>query len=71
MVIKSKHSTVSLIPTASPSAKLGSMAEEDSSTNLLKEILAQIQVLKLIQQDLAELKCDFKTSARKKWLYKD
>lgn len=58
MAIKPKHSTVSLIPIASPSAKAGKMADEDSSINLLPEILAQAQDLKLIQQDLADLKCD-------------
>lgn len=64
-------STAGLIPPAFLSAEPGKMAEEDSSTNLLKEILARMQVLKLTQQDLAMLKNDFKKMQEKIFRYKD
>lgn len=66
MAIRGKCLTVGLISAVSPSAKPGKMAEEDSSSNLLKEILTQVQVLKPIQHHLAELKCCLKEMQKKK-----
>lgn len=65
MATKSTHSTVDLILTAPLFAKPGNMTEEDSSTASLKEILAQVQVFKLIKRDLAEPKHDLKQMLKK------
>lgn len=50
-------------------AELWKMVVEDSSTNLWKEILDQVQVLKPNQQDLSELKCDLKQTQEKMACY--
>lgn len=69
MQIGPKRSTISLTPALSLSAELRKMVEEDSSINLWKEILDQVQVLELLQQDVAELKRDLKQTEEKMVCY--